>query len=1193
MLLLLVFLLPLSGMIAANPLSGDDVWTLIDRASLKQPGIDAARLPSSYETFRLNKAALRVLLASAPEEFTNGKTVILTLPMPDGTLSRFRIEHSLVVERGLLKSYPELGATYRGQGIDDPAATVRFDLMPSGFHSMILSPNGTVIVDPYLKGDTETYISYFKRDLPKIGTFKCGVKSDVGGGLDSVIKPRDPNDSDFLPNTAAPQIAPELLSGTQLRTYRLALAADNEYCSFFGTTVAATLSAETTAMNRVNGVYERDLAIHMNIIANNNLITYATGSTNCGGGACNSGNDPYTNDDGGTMLGQNQSTIDSVIGSANYDIGHVFSTGGGGIAQLQSPCSAGNKARGVTGLGSPVGDAFYIDYVAHEMGHQFGANHTFNGTVDNCNGNRAASAAYEPGSGITIMGYAGICGTQDLASHSIDSFHVKSLEEIIAFSQSGGGNSCAVTTSSGNTLPVVTGPGNFTIPKSSAFALTASATDANGDTLTYDWEEYDLGNATTAVPNTDADGAKPILRPYSPTTNGTRFFPSLTYILNNGNVPPSTFGSCPFNACLTGELLPSIARTMVFKVVVRDNRAGTGGVNSNTQSTITVDGASGPFAVTSPNTNVSWAGNSTQTITWNVANTSSAPVNAANVKISFSSDGGNTFPAVLLASTANDGSQAVTIPNTPTSQARIKVEAVGNIFFDISNTNFTVTLGPTPTNTATSTPTNTATPTPTNTATSTATNTVTPTPSGTPISVSLPNVCASPGESLTIPVTVGDITNQTVISYDLQITYDPAVVQPSSPAYDVAGTLSAGALITPNTDNPGHLVISAFQSEPMAGAGTLINLKFVVVGTNGQTAALTFEDYTDPNTVPHPAFQFNEGIPDDATTNGSVLVGCVTISGTVTYGNAAAPPKFISNASACSTGSPSACTTTAPPGATAGQYILKVFGSSDHIVSMSKTTGQNGITSNDAARIAQHVASTSPLTTNNQKVAADVTANGAISSQDAAKIAQYVANLPVSLPNISGQWRFFAPPGPSFPVGTSPTTQTCAAGILACPSYDFIGILEGEVTGNWTPSAARSAAGPERSISVELPTLVTPSDKDIVVPVNVRNAANKNVISYEFDLRYDPTAIQPQAEPVDVKETVSRGLSVVANSQEPGLLKVVIYGAMPIDSDGLLLNLRFIAVGTPGSISPLIWERLMFNEGDPQVIATDGRVKLF
>ncbi len=1188
-LLLIIVLFGLSGMILANTRFEDDVWTRVNKEQLQKPGIDSSVMPTNYETFRLNKAALRALLDRAPEEYSGGREIVLSMPMPDGTFSRFRIEHSLVVERGLLKEYPELGATYRGQGIDDPAATARFDFLPNGFHSLILSPNGTVLVNPYSSGDTDNYISFFKRDQPKVGTFECEVKTDgVDRSFEEVIKPRHPEDNGFLPNESAP----EVLSGTQLRTYRLALAADNEYCvAVGGNTIAGSLAAEVLIMNRVNGVYERDLAIHMNIIANNNLITYAGNNMSCGG-SCNSGNDPYTNDDGSAMLGQNQSTLTSVIGSANYDIGHVFSTGGGGIASLNSPCSS-FKAQGVTGLGTPLGDAFAIDYVAHEMGHQFGANHTFNSVTGSCSGNRASSAAFEPGSGITIMGYAGICDNQDLAQHSIDTFHVKSIEEIIAFSQSGGGNSCASTTSSGNTLPVVTGPGNFTIPKNSAFALTASATDANGDTLTYDWEEYDLGGSTTAVPNSDSDGAKPILRPYSPTTNGTRFFPSLSYILNNANVPPSTYdcGRGGGNPCLLGELLPSIARTMLFKVVVRDNRSGTGGVNSNTTSTITVDGASGPFAVTAPNTAVSWTGNSTQTVTWNVANTSSAPVSAANVKISFSSDGGNTFPTVLAASTANDGSQTVTIPNTPTTTARIKVEAVGNIFFDISNTNFTVTLGNTPTNTATPTPT--STPTAANTPTNTATNTATPTPTGSPVTVALPLVSASPGETLTIPVTVGDLTDRAVISYDFQVSYDPEVLLPLSPAYDITGTLSSSSLITPNADNSGHLIISAFQAVPLEGAGTLINLRFVVLGLNGQSTSLTFEDYTDPNTVFHPGFQFNEGIPASAPTNGSVTIGAVTISGTVTYGNASAPPKYISNATVCSTGSSTVCTVTDAPGPTAGQYTLIPSGPGDHIASVTKTTGQNSITSNDAARIAQHVAGTLLLTTDNQKVTADVSNNGSISSNDAALIARYVTSLGPPY-GITGTWRFFIPPGPTFPAGAWPTTLTCSAGTSNCPNFNFVGLLEGEVTGNWTPSAARPvSSGPGRSTTVELPNVTAPSDKEVVIPVNINNAANKDIISYEFDLKYDPTVIQPQAEPVDVKGTVSRGLTVVANAQEPGILRVAIYGPMPIDKNGLLLNLRFTAVGAPGAVSPLIWERLMINEGEPQAITSDGRVELF
>ena len=683
-----VFIFGASTFFAQNKsISPDGFWVEIDAASVQGKEPLKAIPPSSFRVFSLNEDAIRAFLRNSPMEFTaeaQANPYVITLPMPDGTYQRFRIEESPVMEKGLAEQFPEI-TTYRGYGIDDPTASVRFDLTAAGFHSMILSPNGTVMVDPYAKGDTENYISYFKKDAHRTGEFICDFKESKPNIFkvdDNFLHPFGESESE------------NVISGTTLRTYRLALAADFEYCAVFGGTVAGAMAAMTTTMNRVNGVYEKDLAIHMNMVANNNLIVYAASSTNCGGGGCTSGTDPYTNTNGSTMLSQNQSNLNTVIGTANYDIGHVFSTGGGGVAVLNGPCTAATKAQGVTGSPSPSGDGYDIDYVAHEMGHQFGANHTFNGTSGACGGgNRSAANAYEPGSGITIMAYAGICAGQDLAAHSIDTFHVRSLEEIVAYSQTGNGNTCDVETATGNTVPAVTLPlgSSFNVPINTPFALTASATDINGDSITYDWQEYDLGASTTAIPNTDASGgARPIFRPYLPSTSGIRYFPSLTYILNNANVPPSTSGSCPSTACLTGELLPTITRTMTFQMIARDNRANGGGINTAT-ATVNVSATSGPFAVTAPNTAVSWNGNTTQTVTWNVASTTVAPVSAANVEIALSTDGGNTFPTILLASTPNDGTQTVTVPNTGTSQARIRVKGVGNIFFDVSNVNFTIT----------------------------------------------------------------------------------------------------------------------------------------------------------------------------------------------------------------------------------------------------------------------------------------------------------------------------------------------------------------------------------------------------------------------------------------------------------------------------------------------------------------------
>lgn len=661
---LLCVIFSLSAVAAFAGSSPDRLWREINDASLQRNAVRRTVIPQAYRTYTLDKNELQAILREAPMEFTDSARQIewiITLPMPDGTFSRFRIEESPIMEPGLAEKFPEI-KTYRGQGIDDLTATARFDFMPGGFHAMILSTSGTVLIDPYAKGDTANYISYFKRDVaPSFEPFICHVGEKSKKDFYTY-------DYEFLPDVSAPEVT----NGTQLRTYRLALAATREYTATAGGTVAGAQAAQVVVMNRVNGVYERDVAIRMVIIANNNLIIYTAEP------------DPYTNNDGFTMLTQNQANLTATIGNANYDIGHVFSTGGGGVAALNSPCNAASKAQGVTGLPTPVGDAFAIDFVAHEMGHQFGGNHTFN---TSCGGNRAASAAYEPGSGITIMGYAGVCGAQDLALNSIDTFHVKSLEEIVAFKEAGG--SCGPATATGNTPPTVSvvGGTSFNIPVNTPFSLTAAATDANGDTVTYDWQEYDLGAATSAIPNTDATGARPIFRPYLPTASGTRYFPSLQYILNNANVPPSTYGA----SLLTGELLPTITRTMSFQAIARDNRASGGGINTAT-ATVNVSNTSGPFAVTAPNTAVTWNGATSQTITWNVAGTTAAPVSAANVEIALSLNGGNTFPLILAASTPNDGSQTVTIPNTTTTQARIRVRGAGNIFFDISNTNFNINV---------------------------------------------------------------------------------------------------------------------------------------------------------------------------------------------------------------------------------------------------------------------------------------------------------------------------------------------------------------------------------------------------------------------------------------------------------------------------------------------------------------------
>ncbi|HNH83870.1 MAG TPA: zinc-dependent metalloprotease family protein, partial [Acidobacteriota bacterium] len=346
--------------------SEDGLWQVIEESSLNRSQSERQIIPSAYRVVLLNQPVLANLLKQAPLEFSHAAqtiSTVMTLPMPDGTFSRFRIEESPVMEPELAAQFPEI-KTYCGQGIDDPTAIVRFDRTPAGFHAMVLSAGDTVYIDPYQKGDTETCISYFKRDYQKdANQFRCLI-------------PADNISVQTAESTAGYQRAP---FGTTLRTYRLALAATGEYTAFHGGTVAGALAAITTSVNRVNAIYGRELAIRMVLIAQESSIIYTS-----------SGSDPYTNDDGGQMLGQNQANLDRVIGTTNYDIGHVFSTGGGGIASRGGICNSNAKARGVTGLPAPVGDSFDVDFVAHEMGHQFGANHPFNGTTGNCGGGNRA-----------------------------------------------------------------------------------------------------------------------------------------------------------------------------------------------------------------------------------------------------------------------------------------------------------------------------------------------------------------------------------------------------------------------------------------------------------------------------------------------------------------------------------------------------------------------------------------------------------------------------------------------------------------------------------------------------------------------------------------------------------------------------------------------------------------------------------
>jgi subtilisin-like proprotein convertase family protein len=630
----------------------NNFWSDVQETTLRSSTKKRLIVPEKGRTLTLDKSQLRSFLNGAPKEFSlnaRSKQAILSIPMPSGGFQNFSIVESSMMEPGLAAILSDV-KTYSGQGIDDPNATIKLDISSAAFHAMILSPkDGAVFIDPYNRGLDNGYISYFKSDFKSSKKLVERVTSVAGDKRDIVI-------NQFRTEAGV------CIGGT-LKSYRLAVACTGEYSQALGAnTPTAALNAIVTTVNRVNGIYEKELDIRLILVANNLKVVFTDPAT-----------DKFTgNDDEEMLVEESQQVITDSIGSANYDIGHTFSTGGGGYAPGQV-CRNNSKAKGITGSPFPAGDPFDVDFVAHEMGHQFNATHTFNGNTGNCSGAGENIANGEPGSGSTIMGYAGICNANDLQANSDPYFHPISFDQITAYITTGLGNGCSVPSATGNTPPVVNAGSDYTIPKSTPFILTGSATDANGDALTYSWDEVDyggpFGNPTTP------SGQAPLFRSFVPVSSPVRTFPKLSNLLNNSTT--------------IGEVLPSYGRTVNFRLTARDNRVGGGGVCSD-EMRITVNAASGPFLVTAPNTATSWDVASFKTITWNVAGSNVAPVNCANVSIQLSTDGGQTFPITILASTPNDGSEEIKVPANVTTQARIRIMAVGNIFFDISNANFTI-----------------------------------------------------------------------------------------------------------------------------------------------------------------------------------------------------------------------------------------------------------------------------------------------------------------------------------------------------------------------------------------------------------------------------------------------------------------------------------------------------------------------
>jgi subtilisin-like proprotein convertase family protein len=636
-----------------------NIWSKIDEAKISNTQLQRTSNVKRYQTFHLKINDLKSDLRSVPKKNTNLNASSFKIQFPDanGKMISYFVKESPVMHPDLAIKFPN-NKSYKGVGVDDNSLRIRFSVNEKGLHAMIIDKNRKVqYIDPISK-DNLNYRVYTRKDMQLADNeFQCFTES---------IK----NDKKSISNL-------KVANDKKLRTYRLALASTAEYSQYHidaagvggGTEMqkkAAVLAEMTTLITRINDIFENDLALSFQLVANNDTLIFLDTITS-----------PYTNDNGSLMLSENQTTCDNIIGTANYDIGHVLSTGGGGVAALASACSTSSKAKGVTGSANPKGDFFYFDFVAHEFGHQLGANHTFNGDAGNCAGNRNNATAVEPGSGSTLMAYASLCSPQNVQNHSDLYFSIISIDEIWTNITTGNTGNCATlsTLTTNLFVPVANAGNDFIIPKSTPYILRGQGSDGDNDPISFCWEQVD--NQITTIPPSETATSGALYRSINPKLTGDRYMPDLSTVVA-GNISS------------LWEVTPSVARDINFKLTVRDNNIEAGQVAEDALK-VTVTGSAGPFLVTSQNTaNLVWDKNTTQSITWDVAGTTGNGVNVSNVNILLSTDGGLTFATILASNTPNDGNQSITVPNTSASKCFVMVEAVGNLFYAINSNVFSI-----------------------------------------------------------------------------------------------------------------------------------------------------------------------------------------------------------------------------------------------------------------------------------------------------------------------------------------------------------------------------------------------------------------------------------------------------------------------------------------------------------------------
>ncbi len=595
--------------------------------------------PSESRLLKFNLAQLRDALSGAAA--TN-----IMLPDPYGGAVEFALRPSSVMPKQLATRYPEIRA-FEGVALHDSATTIRLELSSKGLTAQVLGAGNRWLIDPVKGLSPEFARSYkYSRSFHTKDEAFCELESTgvFGGGS-------APNNR-FKGTTRRAKS-----TGESVKTYRLAVATTGEYGVYHGGTTASALEAVVATINRVDGIFASELAIRFQLVDDNDAVVFADPAT-----------DPFTgNDDAGTLIDESQAQIDLLIGTENYDVGHTLSTGAGGLAGLGVVCREGGKAEGVTGSSRPEGDFFDVDYVAHELGHQFAADHTWNGSNGGCGPQqRGPDSAYEPGSGSSIMSYAGLCGADNIASAVDALFHHQSFDQIIGYTTEGIGSVCGSDAVSGNTAPQVDAGSDYVVPKQTPLVVSGSATDQEQGSLLYSWEQRDLG-PQAALTDPD-DGRFALFRMLDSSSSPERYLPALATVVSG--TPDLS------------ERIPQVAREMTMRLTVKD---GAGGVQSD-DIVVSIDGDSGPFEVVSPNGGEQ-VGRS-KTVEWDTGFTEQAPVSASMVEIYLSTNDGVSFDQ-LIDTVDNTGSANINFPVGIQSQdARLMIKGAGNIFYDVSDAAF-------------------------------------------------------------------------------------------------------------------------------------------------------------------------------------------------------------------------------------------------------------------------------------------------------------------------------------------------------------------------------------------------------------------------------------------------------------------------------------------------------------------------